>query len=142
MDRRRVEAFGVLGIPADSDRDAVVHAYRSLARATHPDVSDDPDAADRFATVAAAYQLVSKDPRTTSMIPVRIHEAAPGDAGWARASARVEGGLTSDGTVHRSWATSMSTILGGRRDETAPIVAGPAWVEPPRRPVDPEVRGG
>ena len=81
MDRRRVEAFGVLGIPADSDRDAVVHAYRSLARATHPDVSDDPDAADRFATVAAAYQLVSKDPRTTSMIPVRIHEAAPGDDG-------------------------------------------------------------
>ena len=141
MDRRRVEAFGVLGIPADSDRDAVVHAYRSLARATHPDVSDDPDAADRFATVAASYQLVSKDPRTTSMIPVRIHEAAPGE-GWERASARVEGGLAFNGPVHRSWATSMSTILGGRRDETAPIVAGPAWVEPPRRPVDTEVRGG
>lgn len=141
MDRRRVEAFGVLGIPADSDQDAVVHAYRRLARATHPDVSDDPDAADRFATVAAAYQLVSKDPRTIS-IPVRIHKAAPDDEGWARESVRVDVGVTVGGSVHRSWVAPMSAILCGRLDETAPIVAGPAWVDPPRRPVAPEARGG
>lgn len=141
MDSRRVEAFGVLGIPADSDQSAVLHAYRMLARATHPDVSDEPDAADRFATVAAAYQLASKDPRTTS-IPVRIHEPVPGDEGWAQASVRVESGSALGGPVHRRWATPMSTILGGRRDQPAPIVAGPAWVDPPRRPVDTEVRGG
>jgi curved DNA-binding protein CbpA len=141
MDSRRGEAFGVLGIPADSDQNAVVHAYRRLARATHPDVSDDPDAADRFATVAAAYQLVSKDPRTTS-IPVRIHEPAPGDQGWARASVRVGEGSTPGRPVHRGWATPMSAILGGRRDQRAPIVAGPAWIDPPRRRVDTEVRGG
>ena len=115
MDRRRVDAFGVLGIPANSDQDAVVHAYRRLARATHPDVSDHPDAADRFATVAAAYQLVSKAPPTTS-IPVRIHEAAPRDERWATPVSRI--------------------FLGGRRDENAPIVAGPAWVDPPRPPLD------
>ena len=141
MESRRIEAFGVLGIPADSDQNAVVHAYRRLARATHPDVSDDPDAAGRFATVAAAYQLVSRDPRTTS-IPVRIHEPAPGDEGLARASVRVEGGLTLGEPVHRSWEAPMSTLLGGRRDKRAPIVAGPAWVDPPRRPIDTEVRDG
>jgi hypothetical protein len=122
MDSRRVEAFGVLGIPADSDQDAVVQAYRRLARATHPDVSDDPDAADRFATVVAAYQLASRDPRPTS-IPVRIHEPAPG------------------GPVHRGW-TTLSTTPGGRRGQRAPIVAGPVSVDPPRRPDPTEVRGG
>jgi curved DNA-binding protein CbpA len=124
MDGKRVEAFGVLGIPADSDQNAVARAYRRLARATHPDVSNDPDAADRFATVAAAFQLVSQDPRPTS-IPVRIHEPAPGDQGRAYA-VRLEPGVT----------------LGGRRDQRAPIVAGPAWVDPPRRLDATEVRGG
>lgn len=141
MDRKRGEAFGVLGIPADSDQDAVVHAYRRLARATHPDVSNDPDAADRFATVAAAYQLVAKDPRPTS-IPVRVREPEAVDEDWARASARVEGGLIVGGPVRCIGVTPISTILRGRHQETAPIVAGPAWVDPPQRPVDTEVRGG
>src|SRR5690242_13936506 len=125
MESRRDEAFGVLGIPADSDQNAVVHAYRRLARATHPDVSNDPDAADRFATVAAAYQLVSKDPRTTS-IPVRIHAPAARDEGWAQATLPVEGG--SGTPVLLGWTTPVPTILGGRRGGTAPIVAGRAWV--------------
>ena len=138
MDSRRVEAFRVLGIPADSDQDAVVHAYRRLARATHPDASEDDDAADRFATVAAAYQLVSNEPQSMS-IPVRIHEPEPGEEG---ASVRIEGGVTLGVPVHRTWVAPMSTILSGRRDRRAPIVAGPAWVDPLRRPVDTEVRGG
>jgi hypothetical protein len=59
-DRREVaEALTVLGIPADSDWAQVARAYRRLARATHPDVSSDPDAAQRFATVTAAYRVLS-----------------------------------------------------------------------------------
>ena len=81
MDKARVEAFRALGIPADSDRDAVAHAYRRLARATHPDVSSDPGAADRFATIAAAYRLLSADPRTTS-ISVRVAPPAQRDNKW------------------------------------------------------------
>ena len=45
MNRRAVEAFQLLGIPRDSDRNTIAHAYRQLARATHPDVSSDADAA-------------------------------------------------------------------------------------------------
>lgn len=59
MEGQLGEALKVLGIPADSDRETVTSAYRRLARATHPDVSPDPDAAERFATVTAAYRLVS-----------------------------------------------------------------------------------
>lgn len=62
MDRRLDEALGVLGIPAGSDPETVTSAYRRLARATHPDVSPDPDAAERFAAVLAAYRLVSGAP--------------------------------------------------------------------------------
>jgi curved DNA-binding protein CbpA len=62
MEKQLEEALQVLGIPADSDRRTVTGAYRRLARATHPDVSPNPDAAERFATVAAAYRLVSGVP--------------------------------------------------------------------------------
>lgn len=56
-------ALKVLGIPADSDREQVTNAYRRLARVTHPDVSPAPDAAEQFATVTAAYRLVSASSR-------------------------------------------------------------------------------
>ena len=63
MDSRRIQAFGVLGIPADSDQNAVAHAYRKLARATHPDVSNDPDAADRFAHTTGSSRPIRPHPR-------------------------------------------------------------------------------
>ena len=63
MDRQLDEALKVLAIPVDSDPETVTSAYRRLARATHPDVSPDPDAAEQFATVTAAYRLVSAVPR-------------------------------------------------------------------------------
>ncbi len=62
MKRQLEEALEVLGIPADSDRERVTNAYRRLARVTHPDVSADPDAAERFAILTAAYRLVSASP--------------------------------------------------------------------------------
>ena len=141
MDRRRVDAFRVLGIPADSDPDAVVQAYRRLARATHPDLSNDPDAAECFATVAAAYQLVSQDPQTAP-ISVRIHEPEPGDEGRAQGRAAAEAGVAWGGPAVRRWARPPVTFLRARGEERPPIVAGPAWVSPPRRPDDREVRGG
>src|SRR4051794_17893147 len=53
------EAFRLLGVAADSDAATVAHAYRRLARATHPDLSPDPDAGRRFATLTAAYRLLA-----------------------------------------------------------------------------------
>lgn len=142
MDKNRVEAFRVLGIPADSDQDAVAHAYRSLARTTHPDVSADPGAADRFATIAAAYRLLSAAPRTTS-ISVRVAAPKPEDNGWAGGSVNVGDGRAWDWLIRRSWAAPMSWQHDGRRRESAPIVAGPAWVSPStHHDAETEVRGG
>jgi hypothetical protein len=137
MDRSRAEAFRVLGIPASSDQDAVVHAYRTLARATHPDLSNDPDAADRFATVAAAYRLVSQGPPTTS-ISVRVREPGPRYGDWAGGQVRAVDGVVWGAPV----VGRRVTPLRGRHQARAPIVAGPAWVTPSRGPDDREVRGG
>jgi hypothetical protein len=141
MDRSRVEAFRVLGIPADSDQDLVARAYRRLARVTHPDVSHDPDAADRFATIAAAYQLASHGPPATS-VSVRIHESGSGGGGNARARPSVEDLVAWGGPVAGSWTTPVMTLLGGRREQHAPIVAGPARVTPLPGRADTEVCGG
>ena len=62
VDVRALEAFRLLGIPQDSDRAAIAQAYRRLARTTHPDVSDQADAAERFADLAEAYRIASTSP--------------------------------------------------------------------------------
>lgn len=141
MDTSRVEAFRVLGIPPDSDQDVVARAYRRLARGTHPDVSHDPDAADRFATIAAAYRLASHGPAATS-VSVRIHESGSGGGGRARNRPHVEDPAAWGGPVASGWTTPVMTLLGGRREQHAPIVAGPARVSPLPRRADSELWGG
>jgi hypothetical protein len=56
------EARALLGVAADTSPTAVAQAYRRLARLTHPDVSSDADAAQRFAAVCAAYELLQQVP--------------------------------------------------------------------------------
>lgn len=60
--RARAAALRVLGLRAGATHAQVVAAYRRAARATHPDRSDDPGAAERFAAVAAAYRQVLREP--------------------------------------------------------------------------------
>jgi DnaJ-class molecular chaperone with C-terminal Zn finger domain len=49
--------FDHLGIPPDSDQDAIRSAYRRLAKSTHPDANPgDASAAARFAALQDAYQ--------------------------------------------------------------------------------------
>lgn len=75
MNRRAVEAFQLLGIPRDSDRDTIAHAYRRLARAVHPDVSAETDAAERFANLAEAYRIATTSPAHQPAVPAG--EAVP-----------------------------------------------------------------
>src|SRR3954469_3808397 len=63
MDPKLAQALEMLGVTLDSDGATVRRAYRRLARATHPDMSPDPVAAERFASVHAAYRLVCDAPR-------------------------------------------------------------------------------
>ena len=52
--------YQVLGIAPDADATAVKQAFRSSARRLHPDVSADPEAEEKFRTIADAYAVLSK----------------------------------------------------------------------------------
>ncbi|MFT4081741.1 MAG: DnaJ domain-containing protein [Nocardioides sp.] len=156
MDRRRTEAFRVLGIPVDSDQEAVLDAYRRLARATHPDVSADPDAGDRFATLAAAYRLAS---RGREAAPGPASDPRPGPAPSAARTGRFTRGPDSGPDQPLSAGPAKVTPSGApggtpgrlagqdsgripvrsssgttrRPAPDAPIVAGPVFVSPLRR---------
>jgi hypothetical protein len=53
------EAYSDLGLARGADERAVKAAYRRLVRTLHPDVSQAPDAVERFQRVQAAYDLLT-----------------------------------------------------------------------------------
>jgi DnaJ-domain-containing protein 1 len=61
-DLSRRQARALLGVAADARAEEVTRAYRRLARSCHPDVSASPDAADRFAAIAQAYDVALDRP--------------------------------------------------------------------------------
>src|ERR671938_1466742 len=52
--------YEVLGVQRGASEGDIKKAFRGLARELHPDVSDAPDAHDRFREVAEAYEVLSK----------------------------------------------------------------------------------
>src|SRR5689334_24792114 len=52
--------YEVLGVSRTADGGEIKRAFRRLARELHPDVSDAPDAQERFREVVEAYEVLSK----------------------------------------------------------------------------------
>src|SRR5205085_8829956 len=55
--------YELLGVARDASGDDVKRAFRRLARELHPDVSDAPDAEQRFREVVEAYEVLSDPER-------------------------------------------------------------------------------
>jgi len=53
--------YDIMGVARDATQDDIKRSYRKLARKYHPDVSDDPQAEERFKEVGEAYEVL-KDP--------------------------------------------------------------------------------
>src|SRR6266536_4388714 len=52
--------YELLGVPRTADGGEIKKAFRRLARTLHPDVSEAPDAQERFREVVEAYEVLSK----------------------------------------------------------------------------------
>jgi molecular chaperone DnaJ len=52
--------YEILGLPRSASDADIKKAFRRLARELHPDVSEAPDAEERFREVAEAYEVLSK----------------------------------------------------------------------------------
>lgn len=55
--------YEILGLPRTASEQDVKKAFRRLARELHPDVSEAPDAEERFRQVAEAYEVLSNRER-------------------------------------------------------------------------------
>jgi molecular chaperone DnaJ len=53
--------YEILGIPRDASKEDIKNAFRKLARQYHPDVSQEPDAEERFKEINEAYGILSED---------------------------------------------------------------------------------
>jgi molecular chaperone DnaJ len=53
--------YEVLGVPRDADAKTIKRAFLEKARKLHPDVSDDPDAEEKFKEVNQAYTVLSDE---------------------------------------------------------------------------------
>jgi molecular chaperone DnaJ len=55
--------YELLGVSRSADDTEIKKAFRKLARELHPDVSDEPDAEERFKEVVDAYEVLSNTER-------------------------------------------------------------------------------
>lgn len=55
--------YELLGVPRTAGEQEIKKAFRRLARELHPDVSDDPNAEERFKEVVEAYEVLSSSER-------------------------------------------------------------------------------
>ena len=73
MASARRDYYDILGVePGASDKE-IKSAFRRLARELHPDVSDHPEAQERFREAAEAYEVLSK-PETRELYDRYGHE--------------------------------------------------------------------
>lgn len=130
------DPYTLLGVARDASEDAIKKAYRTLAKALHPDRNTDkPDASERFSAVTAAYDLLSDKSKRAQYDRGEIDGEGnptspfgggfdPRRGGGARdpwAQTRAPGGGPADfGTAGGDFGGIFDELFGGRPRRAAP----------------------
>jgi len=77
------DLYEILGVDRSADAATLREAYRARARELHPDVSDEPDAEERFGELTHAYHVLSR-PRSRLLYD-RLAYRGPGGGGFGPA---------------------------------------------------------
>ena len=72
--------YSLLGLDDKATQAQIKHAFRSRARALHPDIANDDTAVDAFVRVVAAYEILSCSRRRAAYDATRRAGAFTGDA--------------------------------------------------------------
>jgi len=106
--------YEVLGVQKGASADELKSAFRRLAREYHPDVSQDPDAEEKFKEINEAYGVLSDDQKRAQYD--RFGHAGVGDMGGMNYDFSSDLGDLFEGLFGGFGFGSM----GGRRSRNAP----------------------
>ncbi len=103
-----IDYYGLLGVPPDASPDDIARAFRAAAKQSHPDATSDPEAAEQFKDLAAAYAVLSNrrirrdydSVRADSSVPVVVHPVPEPTAPW-----------TTRWTRKRAWIALIGGIV-------------------------------
>lgn len=111
--------YKILGVDESADAQALKTAYRRLARKYHPDVSKEPDAADRFKEIGEAYEVLKDPDKRNEYDLLRTQGARRPDGGfepppgWASRANFGQGGFT--GADASQFSDFFDAMFGGGR---------------------------
>ena len=92
-----VDYYDTMGVAPDAPADEIKRTYRKLARKWHPDVSDEPDAEERFKALGEAWAVLKDPERRAEYDALRAAHAAggfrPGAGSGAGPGAGGDGGF-------------------------------------------------
>ena len=117
--------YELLGVSRDATDGEIKKAFRGLARELHPDVSEAPDAEERFREVAEAYEVLSDDDRRARYDRYG-HEAVAGQGFHTERFMDLSflddllGSLFGGGFAGRDGPRGGSRCAGGRSTSTSP----------------------
>jgi len=116
--------YEVLGVQRTASKDEIKQAFRQLARQHHPDVSNAPDAEDKFKEINEAYQVLSDDNRRAAYD--RFGHAGVTNGGSPGAGLAVDSQalMKSSRNFSAGWAVLVSTQAAGRAVPLAGAICG------------------
>ncbi len=110
--------YDVLGVDKNASQDEIKKAYRKLSKKYHPDISDDPNADEKFKEVSEAYDTL-KDESKRQQYDQFGHAGSQGGFGGGGYGGFNQGGFSGGG-----FEDIFDTFFGGggrRPDPNAPV---------------------